>query len=124
VIVFCTATDRTGAATANPVPFVSRTVVEQPPDPATYAVFVTAVVVHTVPTVPVIVNVQAWPSPRSGATVPLHTNRVPDPATLATVGVGNPLGSLAVALVTTGEIVSTTTRFVIVIVPKFSTTIR
>ncbi len=122
VTVFCTETDNTGAGTANPVPFVSRTVVVHAPLPATYAVFVTAVVPHTGPTTPVIVNVHDAPSPRFVAAVPLHTNRVPDPATLTTVGVGNPLGSLAVALVTTGEIVSTTTRFVIVIVPVFTTT--
>jgi hypothetical protein len=50
-------------------------------------------------------------------------NRVPD-ATLVTTGVGNPLGSLAVALMTTPEIVSVTARDVSVIVPVFATTIR
>ncbi len=121
VTVFCTETDSTGAPTANPVPFVSMTVVVQAPDPVTNAVFVTAVVVHTGPTIPVIVNVHACPSPRLAVALPLHANRVPL-AIEVTTGVGNPEGSAAVALMTTGEIVSVRVRFVIVMVPEFTTT--
>jgi len=87
-------------------------------------VFVTAVVAHTGPTIPVTVNVQTCPRPRLAVALPLQAYRVPDPATLVTTGVGNPLGSLAVALVTTGEIVSVTVRFVIVAVPVFTITTR
>jgi hypothetical protein len=48
------------------------TVVEQPPDPATNAVFDTAVVTETIPTTPVIVNVNACPSPRLAVAIPLQ----------------------------------------------------
>jgi hypothetical protein len=92
------------------------------PAPTANAVFDTPVSTHTVPTVPVIVNVNACPIP-SPAAAPVHVNRVPD-ATLVTTGVGYPLGSLAVALMTTPEIVSVTTKLVSVIVPVFATTIR
>ena len=122
MIVFVTEIVSSGAGTVNPTAFVSITVVVHAPDPATYAVFDTAVVTHTGPTTPVIVNVHT--DPRSNAIPPLvHWNGVPLP-TLVTAGVGNPLGSDAVALVTTGEIVSITTRFVSVIVPVFVTTTR
>ena len=102
--------------------FVVITVVEHTPSPATNAVFDTAVVKHTGPTIPVTVNVQIWPRPIPAPTVPLHTNRVPD-ATDVTVSAGNPAGSSPVAPVTTGETVSTTIRLVIVAVPVFTTTI-
>jgi hypothetical protein len=104
----------------NPAPSVNITVVVHAPDPVTNAVFVTAVVTHTGPMVPVIVNVQIWPRPMFAAlldqakSVPLAID--------VTAGVGNPLGSDAVALVTTGEIVSVTVSAVIVIVPVFVTT--
>ncbi len=112
-----------GAVSTKPVPLVAITVVVHAPDPATYAVFVTAVVTETEPTTPVTVKVQIWPSPIPAPTVPLHRNRVPD-ATDVTVAAGNVAGWSPVAPVTTGEIVSVTTRFVIVIVPEFTITIR
>jgi len=123
VTCFVTVKSITGAVSTKPVdgPDLS-TVVVHAPVPITYAVFDTAVSTHTTPTVPVIVNVHACPSPNVTALLD-HPNSVPD-VTPVTAGVGKPEGSDAVALVITGEIVSVTTRFVIVIVPVFATTTR
>jgi hypothetical protein len=121
-IVFCAVTVSTGAATTNPVTFVICTDVAHTPVPDTNPVFETEVEAHTIPTVPVTVNVKLLPNPRLAAAL-LHTNNVP-PATELTVGVGYPLGSIAVPLMTTGEMVSVTIRFVIVAVPLFVTTIE
>jgi len=90
-------------------------------------VFPTTVVAHTVPTVPdtVIVNVLAAPLIGSVNAGRLdHTYSVPAPATCETCGVPNPLGSIAVALWISGEIVSHSERFDSVVPPVFATTIR
>jgi len=59
VTVFCTWIASTGAGTVNDTGFVNMTVVEHAAVPETNAVFDTAVVAHTGPTTPVIVNVHA-----------------------------------------------------------------
>ena len=112
----------TGAGTTNPDAVADSFTVEHTPVPVTYAVFDTAVAAHTTPTCPLIVNVNAFPKPRLVAAL-LHANTVPVPATLVTVGVGKPVGSLAVPLITTGEIVSVTVSAVSVASPVFVTTI-
>ena len=125
VTVFVTDSASTGAGTVNATGFVYIAVElagTHAFSATTYAVFETVVTRQTGPTVPVIVKVKTPPGGRLVAAL-LQLNTVPVPATLVTAGVGNPDGSLPVALMTTGDIVSMTERFVTVASPLFVTTI-
>jgi hypothetical protein len=123
VTVLTTVKSITGIARMKPVDGVLTAVVEQYPDPIAYAVFDTAVLMQTVPTTPVIVNVNVCPRPRLTAPL-LHEYSVPL-AVFATVATAHPTGlSDVLGVPTTGDIVSVTVSDVIVIVPLFVTTIR
>jgi hypothetical protein len=113
----------TGTVSTKPVDGLVLTIVAaQAPLPAAYAVFDTAVFTQTVPTVPVIVNVNAWPRPRLVALFD-QPKSVPE-LTVVIDAAPNAAGWSPAAPATTGESVSVTTRFVIVIVPVLATTIR
>jgi len=124
---FVCVTARIGPSTVNSVGGVRLDANEladgkHPFHAATYPVLLTYVSPHTTPTDPLMVNVK---TPPGGIASPaaVHANNVPDPATCVITGVANPVGSIAVAPVTTGLNVSATVRFVIVAVPVFFTTI-
>jgi hypothetical protein len=89
--------------------------------PVAYAVFETCVGTHTTPYRPEIVNVVEVPG-HSVSAAPVQTNMVPDAPPVAT-GAAQPAGVPATAPTTTGEMVSTTVRFVIVAAPMFATVI-
>jgi hypothetical protein len=122
---FCTVYNSVGAGKVN-VPAVAIIAVAVSGAHAvaadTNVVFPTVVAAHTTPATPEIVNVYATPGPIVTGTF-VHPNSVPDTACVTT-GVGKGTGPHPVALVTTGEIVSATDRFVIVALPVFVTTIR
>jgi hypothetical protein len=86
-IDFVTVKSTAGAGRTNPVEgLLPADAAAHAPAPTANAVFDTPVSTHTVPTVPVIVNVNAWPIPRLALAV-LQMNNVP-PATELTTGVG------------------------------------
>ncbi len=123
MIVLSTDTASAGGDRTKPVDgLVLTAAAAHTPAPSAYAVFDTAVAMHAVPTTPVIVNVNAWPSPRATPHA-LHPNRVPLPM-LAMDAAAKAAGWSPAAPVTTGDTVSVTVRHEIVIVPVFATTIR
>jgi hypothetical protein len=113
----------TGAASTTATPFVVSVVVEHGLAAITNPVFDTAVVAHTTPYRPLIVNVVVVPGKKLSPAADVHSNRVPD-AMLVTTAAGQPAGVTAAAPTTTGDIVSSTVRFVIVAPPVFVTTIE
>ena len=108
------------ATTVKAVTFVSIAVVLHAVLASTYAVFVTTVSTHTSPIVPVIVNVNAVPGMNASPVVD-HSYSVP-PVTCEIVGADITDGSSVVTNVSSGAILSRTSRLSTVADPTFVTT--